>query len=288
MKENLSTNSKVKPIIKWAGGKRQIMNDILNNFPNDFNNYHEPFIGSGSVVIEMYNRQMLKNKKIYISDNMKPLIDMYQAIYNNHEELIQELSKDEQYKNTKQIYDINKKTFNDIKDSVDKTIQIAALFVYLNRVGFNGMYRENKKGEFNIPFGKQQNPNICNKQMIEQLNNLFNELHIEIKCQDFEKGYTNIKKGDFIYFDPPYYSTFSQYTKNTFDTNEHIRLKEYVKRLASEGCKIAVSNSDTEYIRDLYKDIPNIKFIDINVKRMINSKSSERGKIKKEILITNY
>jgi DNA adenine methylase len=222
---------KVKPIIKWAGGKRQIMKDIMDNFPDEFNNYHEPFIGSGSVLIEMYSRDMLVNKKVYISDNMKPLIDMYSVIYDKHEELIKELSKTEQYKNTKQMYTVNKTTFNQIKDSERKVVEIAALFLYLNRVGFNGMYRENKKGEYNIPFGKQNNPTICNESLIKQLNKLFMDNDIDIKCQDFEKGYDNIKKGDFIYFDPPYYSTFSQYTKDIFGEKEHIRLKEYVKRI---------------------------------------------------------
>jgi DNA adenine methylase len=280
----------VKPIIKWAGGKRQIMKDIMNNFPSEFNNYHEPFIGGGSVMIELYNRGLLKNKKVYVSDNMKPLIDMYDIVYNFKDNLIKELSNEEQYKNTKEMYTVNKQKFNKLKDKTDneQKILIATLFIYLNRVGFNGMYRENKKGEFNIPYGKQKNPTICNKEMIEKVNLMFNELNIEIKCQDFEDGYNHINNGDFIYFDPPYYSTFSQYTKNSFDENEHIRLKNYVKKLAEKGCKVAVSNSDTEYIRELYKDIPNIKFIDINVKRMINCKSSERGKVKKEILIINY
>ena len=281
----------LEPLVKWAGGKRQIMKKLVMHFPNEFKNYHEPFVGAGSVFMELTNRKLLDGKKVFLSDLMSPLINVYNVVKLWPDELISELSTD-RYSNDKETFTMLKERFNELKmsDNSNKEVKIelAALFIYLNKTGFNGMYRENSKGNFNIPFGKQKNPRICNKETISYLSEFLNQSSILIRCCNFTESESVIEKGDFIYMDPPYYGTFTGYNKEEFGKKQQEELRDFFVRLSQRGCKVALSNSNNDYIKELYSNIENIRFIEIDVKRMINSNGLARGETKKELLIVNY
>jgi DNA adenine methylase len=276
----------IKPIIKWAGGKRSIMKSLLDNFPDEFNDYHEPFAGGLSVCIELFNTQKLKDKKVFIADFMQPLINLYNVVKLSCVDLIVELKKKE-YANNLTSFTEKRELFNTYKlqDEVVDPICYAALFVYLNRTCFNGMYRENGKGLYNIPFGKQVNPTICNEESLIRFAEMLNTNDVYLSCCDYSATLQNMKQGDFVYMDPPYYGTFTGYNKDGFGEQQQKELKETFDNLTAKGCKVALSNSNSEFIRDLYKDY---KQVVINVKRVINSKADNRKDTKTELLILNY
>lgn len=156
-------HGELKPVVKWAGGKRSIMDKILAQFPIEFNDYHEPFVGGASVAMEMTNRQAIKDKRVYISDLMEPLMNVYNVLQDNVEELIQELKRPG-YENDKDSFLVKRARFNEVKKNVSENkVECAGLFLYLNRTCYNGMYRENNNGGYNVPFGRQKNPLICNE-----------------------------------------------------------------------------------------------------------------------------
>jgi len=281
---------KLKPVIKWAGGKRQILPELLKHFPRDFNNYHEPFLGGASVVLHLWNCGLLTNKHIYISDIMHPLVNLYNTIKQNPQRLILELS-DSKYSNTAEAYNRHRIEFNKIKRETcweQSNIPEAALFLYLNRICFNGMYRENSRGEFNVPFGKQKNPQICNRDSILDLHNFLVNNHVHLTCSSFLNAENNMKRDDFVYLDPPYYNTFTSYNRESFGKVEQIQLRDFFVRLTDTGCRVALSNSNDPFILELYQNIPNVKIIEIDSKRIINCKVDARGDIVKEILVCNY
>jgi DNA adenine methylase len=276
----------LSPLIKWAGGKRQILPTLMMHFPKEFNNYYEPFVGAGSVFMELYNKQKLDGKTIYISDIMVPLINLYNVVSLQAEALIEELSNPK-YANDREIYLGLRQRFNQIKKE-EPTVELAALFVYLNKTGFNGMYRENAKGEYNIPFGKQNAPMVCNRTAISNLTNFLSLPNVTVKCGDYLETEPLVQRGDFVYMDPPYYGTFTGYNKDEFGEAEQRRLRDYFLLLTQRGVLVALSNSDCDFIRGLYQDVPGVRMIQIPVKRMINSKVEARGQTKIELLIVNY
>jgi DNA adenine methylase len=277
----------LKPVMKWAGGKRNIMERLLSYFPSEFKNYHEPFLGGGSVVLEMTNRGLLKNKKVHISDIMEPLMNVYRVIKEDVGNLINELKSG--YTNDKETFMDKRNRFNEIKrDIPNNTVECAALFLYLNRTCFNGIYRENNSGGYNVPFGKQKNPLICNEALLRQVGNWLRGGDITLRHCGYEETIGEINEGDFVYMDPPYYGTFTDYNKDAFGERSQEKLRDFYRELCRRGCKVALSNSNHEYIRKIYSDIPNVRFIEIPVKRMINSKGEDRKKVMTEVLIVNY
>ncbi len=312
------------PFIKWAGGKTQIIQNIINQFPVEIDNYYEPFLGGGSVLIEFLNKlesNYIKiNKKIYANDINKGLIITYKIIKNNVNELINKLIEFKQNydintnigdSETKQITplptlneNINKgrnylyyyyrKKYNDliqklITDSssgitTDEYIEIAALFIFLNKTGFRGLYRESNH-KFNVPFGNYKNPSIFDKDNLLRLNNLFNKYNVKFKNKSFLD--LKYKPKSFIYMDPPYYpekdNSFVSYTSNGFDINDNKKLLELVYKLNSDECQIMMSNSKTEWILENYK---NYQINIISCKRSINSKNPDATT--DEVIIKNY
>lgn len=266
------------PIVKWVGGKRQLMFELLKNMPKDYNRYFEPFIGGGALFFE------LQPNNAYISDMNEELINLYQVVRDNVDELITDLQK----------HDISKEYFMEIRN-IDRTeeyqnwsdIKKASRFIYLNRTCFNGMYRVNSKGEFNVPFGHYKNPRILDE------NNLINCSHLlqrtEIKQADFSEVLKKVKKGDLVYFDPPYVplsetSSFTSYTKDGFDIDMQFKLRDVCNELDSMGVKFLLSNSDTKLVNELYENY-NIK--KVFASRQINANADGRGKIT-EVLVRNY
>lgn len=280
----------MKPLVKWAGGKRSIMNQILPHFPNEFENYHEPFAGGLSVFAALYNDTRLHGKTCYLSDIMAPLMNVYVTVQTRPEELIAEL-RDEKYANSADNFALCRERFNALKGSDSlggaDEVELAALFLYLNRTCFNGMYRENSRGLFNVPFGRQSNPTVCNDQLIMEAHRVFagDSPRVTFWSRNFLDSESRMLPGDLVYMDPPYHDTFTAYTKSTFGEVEQQQVRAMMDRLTTRGCKVIVSNSDTPFVRDLYRSY---RVIDISVKRVINSKASERKTVKSELLIVNY
>ena len=267
-----------KPFFKWAGGKRQLLNHLLHYSPSKFNNYFEPFLGGGALFFKL--SQQNKIKKCYLNDFNKIIVDSYQVVKDNPKELIKEL-KNGKYKN-------DKETFLQIRAEEPKNkIKATARFLYLNKTAFNGLYRVNSKDKFNVPFGKYANPTICDEKNILAVSKALQK--DELTCGDFEQAVKKAKKGDFVYFDPPYAplsktSSFTKYTKDDFNESDQQRLAETFKQLDKKGCFVMLSNSYAPLILDLYKDF-NINVV--KATRMINCKAEGRGKIE-EVIITNY
>ena len=268
----------IYPIVKWVGGKRQLMFELLKNMPKSYNRYFEPFIGGGALFFE------LQPDNAYISDMNEELINLYSVVRDNVYELIDDLSK----------HEVSKEYFMDIRN-IDRSkeyqkwssIQKASRFIYLNRTCFNGMYRVNSKGEFNVPFGHYKNPRIIDENNLLNCSELLKKT--EIKCEDFSEILIKVKKGDFVYFDPPYVplnetSSFTSYTKDGFDIDMQFKLRDVCDELDSMGVKFLLSNSDTKLVNELYSNYETKK---VFASRQINANADGRGKIT-EVLVRNY
>lgn len=283
----------MKPFLKWAGGKRQLHSLILpivKRYLSSKNTYYEPFIGAGSVFLE------LEHCHANINDSNQDLMICYEVIKNNPDELISKLNE---YKisHSKDIYyrirslDRNEEVFNCMTP-----VEKAARVIYLNKTCFNGLYRVNKKGQFNTPIGSHKNPSIFDADNIKSISRYLNDSNIIIQNTDFVNAVRNAKSGDFIYFDPPYdYETkgFSDYQKEGFSEIDLIRLKKTCDRLIEIGCHVLISNHATKRVLDLFSD-NNYELINLNydinlveVKRYIGSKVDYRKKAQ-EVLIHGW
>ncbi|MDR3337116.1 MAG: DNA adenine methylase [Treponema sp.] len=279
-------NPLIKPYLKWAGGKRQLLAEIKKCLPNDIKNYtyYEPFIGAGAVFFE------LQPKKAIINDFNTQLILTYTAIKENVEKLISIL-KDHKDKNNKEYFYKLRNSDRDIVKFEKLTgTEKAARLIYLNKTCFNGLYRVNSQGLFNVPYGKYKNPVIYEEIVLRQISNYLNSNDISILNKDFEYAVLNAGRNAFIYFDPPYHSpdktNFTGYQADGFGEEEQRRLRDFIVKMTKQGAKCLLSNSDTDYIRELY----NHKFFDIisvQAKRSINSDSAGRGNVN-EVLIRNW
>ena len=274
---------KGKPFVKWAGGKRQIIDKLNKYVPDDYNTYYEPFVGGGALLFE------LSPKNAVINDSNKELMNVYKclcdedkfkkmcAILNHYE-----AEHSEQFFYEIRDKDKNKKTFDRLSDYTR-----AARTIYLNKAFFNGLYRVNSKNEFNVPFGKKTKVNTYDGGNLITVSNYLTMNNIKILSVDFEEAVKEAKKGDFVYFDPPYdsdTSTFNSYTEEGFGKEEQKRLAKVFKELSDKGCYVMLSNHNTTLINELYKDY-NIHVIE--AKRNINSNGNKRGKVE-EVIITNF
>ena len=276
-------NKLVMPVLKWVGGKRQLLPQIKKYIPKTINTYYEPFIGGGAVFFE------IQPKKAVVNDMNDELINVYNVIKNNFEDLVKSLSDKEKYSNTSEcFYNIRAIDRDYTEYNRLSNIQKAARILYLNKTCYNGLYRVNSAGEFNSPFGNYKNPSIVNESVLGAVSQYLNEANVKFLNGDFEYAVKTAKKGDFVYFDPPYApisrtSNFTGYNEIGFGEREQIRLKELCDKLTKKGVEILVSNSDCEFIRDLYKEY---EIIEIKAKRSINCNANGRGEIS-EVLITN-
>lgn len=285
----MKKNKLVLPVLKWVGGKRQLLPIIHKYLPKLSNTatYYEPFIGGGAVFFD------LQPSKAVVNDINNELINVYQTIRDDVEKLIAELGNKNKYANTSECYykirelDRNPDVYNKLSN-----IEKAARVIYLNKTCYNGLYRVNSMGEFNSPFGRYKNPSIVNEIGLRAVSKYFREANITFRNMDFEKALDGIKKGDFVYFDPPYVplsttSNFTGYNESGFGSEEQERLKSLCDKLTDQGVHILLSNSDCEYIRNLFSDKKRYTIIEVKAKRSINSISSARGEIS-EVLIINH
>jgi len=267
-----------KPFLKWAGGKRQLISQIDEYLPKTFNKYIEPFVGGGAIFFYLLPKQAI------LIDINKDLINSYNIIKNEVSALIELLKK---HKNESEYFhqirniDRNPVVYNKWSD-----IEKASRNIFMNRCCFNGLYRVNSKGQFNVPFGKYKNPNFCDVENLKAVNKALK--NVVLVSASFEKCLDFAEKGDFIYFDPPYVpishsSNFTSYTTGNFSNNDQYRLFEVFKTLDNRGCKVMLSNSYSDFILKIYK---NYKINVLQAMRVINSDGTKRGKIR-EVLITN-
>lgn len=307
------------PVIKWVGGKTQIISDVFSLFPKEITNYYEPFIGGGSILFELLNRlerNEIKVKNFYISDLNKNLIDLYNCIKNNNNDLLKYLNKfkkkydeapinknndekrkkiivfktmkENKEKSKEHLYYFYRKVFNKLKINNENIIKKSALFIFLNKTSFRGVYRENSSGLFNVPFGNYEKLEMFNTDNIKKCSELFNKYNISFVNINFINLVGKIKfdKNTFVYLDPPYYpeneTSFTSYTADDFNKEQHINLINLCKFISQKNGKFLLSNSDTKFIKDNLKEFM-IKII--NCKRQINSKNP--GATTNEVLIYN-
>ena len=278
--EPTKTSLKPRPFVKWAGGKSRIAKMIANEFPT-FNNYFEPFLGSGAIYFEIAPQSGILN------DLNSNLISTYNDIKKHPKKLMLEMDAIQNiYNNLKTIeeksdyyYQLRNK-YNSQKNS---SIKKSALFIFLNKAGWNGMYRENSNGGFNIPFGKREAINLYDEDNILRISK--NIQKMTFTCKDYKDAAKTAQPNDLVYFDPPYFETFSDYQKNGFSDTDQQELHDLAIELTRRGCHVVISNSDCEKSRNLYKDFTRI--VEIPITRTIGSKVSSRQKIN-EILILNY
>ena len=288
----MSKNSQIKPFLKWVGGKTKLLSDIEKNLPKEIKkrkfNYVEPFLGGGAVFFHLV--QKFNIEKAYLNDLNNKLINTYQHVRDRNPELIQKLKKLETdyygSSDKKMFFLEQRESFNSSKKSVQKS----ALFIFLNKTGFNGMYRENSKGEYNIPFGQMKNPLICNKELLEKTSKLLKDKEVIFSSKSFEKVLCKDKEV-FYYLDPPYRpisitSSFTDYTKSVFNDKTQLSLKKYCDKIDKNESFFMQSNSYSEdgFFQKLYQ---NRKINNLKVMRTISADGSKRSKAK-EIIIRNY
>ena len=272
-------NTTLTPFVKWAGGKTQLLPEIIKRVPKKFNYYHEPFIGGGSVLLA------LQPLGATINDINKELIHVYNTIKHQPLKLVQAIYKLDSYECDCNYYLKQKDYYNKLIAEQRYNIDMAALFIFLNKHCFNGLYRVNQQGLFNVPWNKKTSGVSIN---IENILNISNYLqNVEIFNKDFEEVLEDCDEDDFIFIDSPYdpicENGFIDYSKEGFTKEDHIRLAKVFKKIDERGCYCMLTNHNTSLINELYYDF-NIDIVD--VRRSINSKGNDRRG--QEIIITNY
>lgn len=263
--------------MKWVGGKRQLLAILLKNVPPQYDRYIEPFVGAGALLFA------LSPERAVISDINPEIMNAYRVIRDSVHALIASLRR---HTNTEDhFYRVRSKGPGRLSP-----VQRASRFIYLNRTCFNGLYRENSRGEFNVPFGDYRAPRILDRGNLVVVSDYLGAHRIRILCQDYKKTASLARPGDFLYLDPPYHplnstSSFTRYSKGDFTEKDQIELSHVFRELDDRGCYVMLSNSNTEFIRPLYRGY-NIQEIGAN--RAINCKGDRRGKRFYEILVKNY
>jgi DNA adenine methylase len=282
----LTASNPLKPFLKWAGGKRQLLPEILSkHLPPDFaslspKQYFEPFIGAGAVLLA------LQPSRATIGDQNAELVNCYQVIRDRLPELIDALQ--EHRNEAEYYYQVRQWDRQDDFDRRDEVVR-AARIIFLNKTCYNGLFRVNNQGQFNVPFGRYRNPKILDTEALKAIHDYLRSAQVHINQGDFQETVRSAQAGDFVYFDPPYdpltaTASFTSYGAGGFDQAAQIRLRDIFVELHQRGCWLLLSNSDTEFIRELYDGFA---ICSIDATRAINSNPLKRGKIS-EVLIKNY
>lgn len=282
MSSSTFTQANLKPVIKWVGGKRQLLQQLYDLMPANYNNYFEPFLGGGALFFS------LAPTNAVVNDANAALIEMYEVIRDHPTELLNYLTVHAQKNSKEYYYTVREIDRNGQLGGLNK-IQRVARLIFMLKVDFNGLYRVNSKGQFNVPYGRYKNPKIANAENIMTVSAYFNSAKITFLNEDFADAVNTAAKNDFVYFDPPYIpvsvtSSFTSYTADGFGMKDQERLRDLFFALQQKGVKVMLSNSDTELTRDLYQGA---NFHEVQASRSVNSDSSKRGKIG-ELIITSY
>ena len=296
-----------RPFLKWAGGKRQLLPQIRQFYPEDFDNYIEPFVGSGAVFFDLHNQGLLQGRSAVLIDNNTDLIGCYAAVRDRAPAVIRSLSRlaTAYRKNPHEhYYRVRDKRFNPARQRISNgrgpdarryTASLAAMLIYLNRTGFNGLFRLNSQGGFNVPIGRYKNPQICDADNLRAVSAALSG-SVTIAQDTFESVLTYANRGDFVYFDPPYAplsrtALFTSYTPGGFSLEDQERLQQVVIKLAAKGCWVLLSNSTAPDVTRLYDGNPQARAVGLHAhkvpaRRAINSDPAKRGAVL-EYLITN-
>jgi DNA adenine methylase len=275
---------KAKPFLKWVGGKGQLLTQFQSLFPKKYNSYFEPFIGGGAVFFS------INPPKAHINDINKTLVQTYAHIKNDVEKLIKSLTKLEKEFLTKDT-EARKEFYYSIREKYNslshEDFKKSLYFLFFNKTAFNGVYRENSKGGFNVPMGSYKNPKIVDEENLREVSKMLS--NTKITSGSFVDAVKNAKAGDFVYFDPPYHplsetSSFTSYSKDSFSKDDQIRLRDLFVELDRRGVYVMLSNSSAPFIQEIYSGYTQIP---VYASRMINSKADKRGKIS-EVVIINY
>ena len=294
--------TEAKPFLKWAGGKGQLLSQLYEHLPADLHKqaftYIEPFVGGGAVLFDILNKFNLQ--EIYISDINAELINTYIMVRDELDALLDMLRQFEKEflrlsgDDRKDYYQSKRFRFNELKSGGMLNEEQAALMIFLNKTCFNGLYRVNRKGEYNVPMGAYKNPLICNESNLKQVSRKLQG--VRIVCGDYKESDDFIDDKTFVYFDPPYRpltptANFTSYTESLFDDKKQLELAKFVQLIDNKGAKVVISNSDPKntnendnFFDDAYAG-QNIKRV--SATRMINRNSDKRGRIS-ELLISNY
>ena len=273
----------LQPFLKWAGGKRQLLPEIRKYLPSDYAKYYEPFLGAGAVLFD------LQPPRAVINDANSELINCYQVIKSQPEELVELAGS---YPHSKDYYyqlraQDRSSDFNRLSP-----LQRAARIIYLNKTCFNGLFRVNSRGEFNVPFGSYKDPRIIEPGVINSISAYLNKADVEIHCRDFAQAVESADDRDFVYFDPPYdplsdSSSVTGYQRGGFGKSEQQRLKRFADELSDRGCRVLLSNSATPFIYALYSD-SRYEIVEVQAARSINSVGSSRDKISELLIFNKY
>lgn len=272
----------VSPILKWVGGKRQLIESIVPLIP-EHTTYYEPFVGGGAVLFHT------QPKKAVINDSNEELINIYQVIKEQPEELITLLESHRDRNSQEYFYEVRSLDRDKGEYAALTPAERAARIIYLNKTCYNGLFRVNRAGEFNAPWGRYKNPNITNETTIRAMSRYFNGAKVTVYCGDYREALKGIRKGSFVYLDPPYMplstsSSFTGYTAAGFGPQEQVELKRQCDLLNKRGIKFLLSNSCCDFIEDLYQDYIVER---VSAKRAINARADKRGAID-EVLVRNY
>ena len=276
------SNSSVTPFVKWAGGKRQLIPQIRERMPEKYNDYYEPFVGGGAVIFDLLPVNAL------INDINKALINTYRTICNEPDTFLKEVNRldNDMWEDGKKYYYSIREHYNDKLMRSEYDVELATLFVFINKHCFNGLYRVNGKGLFNVPYNNSRRVSIDEEAIMAASEYL---KRVTIIDGDFEQACKNAKKGDFVFIDSPYAplnpTSFESYTKEGFDIESHKRLAKLYDELTARGCYCMLTNHNTELINELYGN-KDYKIDVVSVKRMINSDASNR--VGEEVIICNY
>lgn len=276
------SNSNIAPFVKWAGGKRQLLSQIKTRMPETYHHYYEPFVGGGAVIFELQPANAL------INDINRALMNTYEQICNVPDEFLRAVNRfdEEIWEDGKAYYYSLRERYNDKLMKEEYDVELAALFVFMNKHCFNGLYRVNGKGLFNVPYNNSRRASV-NEEAIRDISKYLQKITIE--KGDFENACADAGKGDFVFLDSPYAplnpTSFESYTKEGFDIESHRRLAKLYDELTARGCYCMLTNHNTALINELYGD-KGYKIDVVSVKRMINSDA--RGRVGEEVIICNY
>lgn len=272
----------MSPVLKWAGGKTQLLEELMSKVPQTYNTYFEPFIGAGAFFLS------LKPKSAVINDTNEQLINLYQQLKHSPSEIISIVSSLDEVACDKNYYYKIRERYNQKITSKELDPECAALMIWINKHCFNGLYRVNSQGFFNVPYNNKVTGKSLDKDNVEAISRFLKDQNVTILCSDFENACKKVSPGDFVYLDSPYVpesssADFTDYTKTGFSYEDHDRLADLFVRLDKLGAYVMLSNNDVPLVRELYREY-NIE--PLEVKRLINRNAAKRSG--KEVIVTNY
>ena len=276
-----------RPLLKWAGGKRQLLPEIQRLYPREFGTYFEPFVGAGAVLFDLQPRRAV------INDANEELINCYHVVRSDPEELIKLAAEHERNDSAEYFYELRALDREPGLKALPDVVR-AARVIYLNKTCYNGLYRVNKQGYFNVPYRHHvRTPQIVDPEVIRAVSRYLNDARVEIKRGDYAAAVDAVRAGDFVYLDPPYdpvsqTSSFTSYAAGGFGEEEQRALKRLCDDLDERGCRVLLSNSDTDFVRELFRNRRRYTLSEVKARRNINSKGALRGEVGELLIFNNY